>query len=63
VVIRAASGLKGMEPVVVNVKCDLQPGRTHCVVPKVRWSVVLWGLQAASFLHKEQYFTFLAFEQ
>jgi len=27
------------------------------------WSVVLWGVQAASFLHKEQYFTLLAFEQ
>jgi len=46
VVICAVSGLKWMEPVVVNVKCDLQPGKTQCVMSKVRWSAVLWGLQA-----------------
>ena len=57
-VICAVSGLK-----VVNVKCDLEPGRAQCIMSKVRWSVVLWGLQAVSFLPKEQYFTLLAFEQ
>jgi len=46
---------------VVNVKCDLQPDRAQCDVSKVRCSVVLWGLQAVSFLHKEKYFTFCAF--
>jgi hypothetical protein len=51
VVICAVSGLKLMEPVLVNVKCDLQPGRVQCVVSKVRWSVVLWGLQAVPFLY------------
>ena len=48
---------------VLNVKCDLEPARAQCVMSKVKWSVVLWGLQAVSFLHKEQYFTLLAFEQ
>ena len=48
---------------VVNVKCDLQPDRAQCVVSKVRCSVVLWGLQALSFVHKEKYFTLCALEQ
>jgi len=38
---------------VVNVKCALQPDRAQCDVSKVRCSVVLWGLQAVSFLHKK----------
>ena len=40
-VISAVGGPKWMGPVVVNVKCDLQPGRVQRVVSKVRWSVVL----------------------
>ena len=41
VVICAVGELKWVGPVVVNVKCDLQPGRVQHVVSKVRWSVVL----------------------
>jgi hypothetical protein len=48
---------------VVNVKCDLQPDRAQCSMSKVRCSVVLRGLQAVSFLHKENCFTLCAFEQ
>ena len=48
---------------VVNVKCDLQPNRAQCDVSKLRCSVVLSGLQAVSFVHKEKYFTLCAFEQ
>jgi len=48
---------------VVNVKCDLQPNRTQCDMSKVRCSVVLWGLLAVSFVHKEKYFTLYALEQ
>ena len=41
-VICTVGELKWMGPVVVNVKCDLQPGRgaVHCVQGKVEFSVV-----------------------
>lgn len=39
--IHAVGELKWMGPVVVNVKCDLPPGRVHHFVFKVRWCVVL----------------------
>jgi hypothetical protein len=63
VVICAVGELKRTGPVIVNVKCDLQPGRVQHVVSKVRWSVVLWGLQAVSFLYNKQDFKLSAFEQ
>ena len=40
-VICTVGEVKWMGPVVVIVKCDLQPGRVQRVVSKVRWSVVL----------------------